>query len=114
MPTVKVTTAAATKSIGVQTAAKSSESFAINAAKIPHSSSSIVASNVQDALEEVVVKLVQFQTQIAVQTTAPTVSVNEGDLWYDTDDDQLYVRRNSTWTEIVQEDLTGDIDGGTW
>jgi hypothetical protein len=63
---------------------------------------------VKDAIEEVA-------TQIAVGTTAPTgATVTEGDLWYDTDDDQLFVRRDSSWTEMVQEDLTGDIDGGTW
>jgi hypothetical protein len=98
----------ASKSFNTQTAAKSVESFTIDSGKIPHSSSNVAAGNVKDALEEVA-------TQLAVGTTAPTgLTVTEGDLWYDTDDNQLFVRRDSSWTEIVQEDLTGDIDGGTW
>ena len=98
----------ASKSFNTQTAAKSVESFTIDSGKIPHTSSSVTATNVQSALEEVA-------TQLAVGAEAPTgVSVTEGDLWYDTDDDQLFVRRDSSWTEMVQEDLTGDIDGGTW
>ena len=98
----------ASKSFNTQTAAKSVESFTIDSGKIPHNSTNITATNVQSALEEVA-------TQVAVGTTAPTgATVTEGDLWYDTDDDQLFVRRDSSWTEMVQEDLTGDIDGGTW
>ena len=98
----------ASKSFNTQTAAKSVESFTIDSGKIPHSSSNVAAGNVKDALEEVA-------TQLAVGTTAPTgLTVTEGDLWYDTDDNQLFVRRDSSWTEMVQEDLTGDIDGGTW
>ncbi len=97
-----------TKSFGSQTVTKTTDSFSINSSSIPHSSTNVTASNVRDAIEEVA-------TQIAVGTTAPTgVAVTEGDLWYDTDDDQLFVRRDSSWTEMVQEDLTGDIDGGTW
>jgi hypothetical protein len=41
-------------------------------------------------------------------------SANEGSIWYDTDDDILYVRRNSTWTKLIQENLDGGIDGGTY
>ena len=97
-----------TKSFGTNTASKTTDSFSINSSAIPHSSTNVTASNVRDAIEEVA-------TQIAVGTTAPTgAAVTEGDLWYDTDDDQLFVRRDSSWTEMVQEDLTGDIDGGTW
>ncbi len=97
-----------TKSFGSQTVTKTTDSFSINSSSIPHSSANVTASNVRDAIEEVA-------TQVAVGTTAPTgETVTEGDLWYDTDDDQLFVRRDSSWTEMVQEDLTGDIDGGTW
>ena len=49
-----------------------------------------------------------------VQDAAPTVGVTEGDLWYDADDDILNVRRDTSWVELVQENLTGGIDGGTW
>ena len=97
-----------TKSFGSQTATKTTDSFSINSGGISHNSTNITATNVRDAIEEVA-------TQVAVGTTAPTgATVTEGDLWYDTDDDQLFVRRDSSWTEMVQEDLTGDIDGGTW
>ena len=98
----------ASKSFNTQTAAKSVESFTIDSGKIPHSSSNVAAGNVKDALEEVA-------TQLAVGTSAPTgVTVTEGDLWYDTDDDIFYVRRDTSWIELVQEELTGNIDGGTW
>lgn len=109
MPSGKVTSNSATKSFGTQNAAKTTDSFSINASAIPVTLASLPSSkNVQAALEEI-------STQVAVQTTAPTgADVTEGDLWYDTDDDQLFVRRDSSWTEMVQEDLTGDIDGGTW
>ena len=104
----KTTSNVASKSFNTQTASKAIETFIINSNKIPHSSSSIIATNVSDAIEEVA-------TQVAVGVSAPTgATVTEGDLWYDTDDDQLFVRRDSSWTEMVQEDLTGDIDGGTW
>lgn len=49
-----------------------------------------------------------------VQNAAPTVGVTEGDLWYDADDDVLNVRRDTAWVELVQENLTGGIDGGSW
>ena len=98
----------ASKSFNTQTAAKSVESFTIDSGKIPHTSSNVAAGNVKDALEEVA-------TQLAVGTSAPTgVTVTEGDLWYDTDDDIFYVRRDATWVELVQEELSGNIDGGTW
>mgnify|MGYP001192322735 CR=1 FL=1 len=101
------TSGVASKSFGVQTVAKSTESFTINSSKIPHSSSNVVATNVQDAIDE-------LGSQIAVGASAPTSSVTEGDLWYDTDDDIFYARRDTAWVELVQEDLTGNIDGGTW
>jgi hypothetical protein len=96
-----------TKSFGSQTVTKTTDSFSINSSSIPHSSTNVTATNVRDAIDEVA-------TQLAVGASAPTADVTEGDLWYDTDDDQLFVRRDSSWTEMVQEDLTGDIDGGTW
>jgi hypothetical protein len=84
------------------------ESFTIDSGKIPHTSDSVTATNVKSALEEVA-------TQLAVGVSAPTgVTVTEGDLWYDTDDDILFVRRDTSWIELVQEELSGNIDGGTW
>ena len=109
MATLKSTTSAISKSLGTQRAAKTNDVFSIAASQISVAASGITATNVKDALTELSGKVPTSQA------TAPTgQAAQEGDLWYDTDDDQLYVRRNSTWTEIVQEDLTGDIDGGTW
>ena len=97
-----------TKSFGSQTVTKTTDSFSINSSSIPHNSTNITATNVRDAIEEVA-------TQVAVGATAPTgATVTEGDLWYDTDDDIFYVRRDTSWIELVQEELTGNIDGGTW
>ena len=109
MPGGNVADKSSTKSFGTQNASKSTDSFSIKASAIPVTLASLPSSKkVQAALEEI-------STQVAVQTTAPTgEDVTEGDLWYDTDDNQLFVRRDSSWTEMVQEDLTGDIDGGTW
>ena len=106
MPTAKVSSNVASKAIGVSQAPKSQEAFQINAAKIPHSSASITANNVQDALEEVA-------TQVAAQTTAPTSAVTEGDIWYDTDDDKLYVRDEDSWNELVSS-VSGTVDGGSY
>ena len=47
------------------------------------------------------------------QTTAPTGgTVIEGDTWYDTDDNIMYVRRDSTWTELITD--ASDVDGGEY
>lgn len=106
MPSAKVTTSSATKAVGTQTAAKSSEAFSINGKKISHSSTSITAKNVSDALEEVA-------TQFARSASAPTISVNEGDIWYDTDDDKIYVRDEDSWNELVSS-VSGTVDGGSY
>jgi len=97
----------ASKSFNTQTAAKSVESFTIDSGKIPHTSSSVTATNVQSALEEVA-------SQLAVGAEAPTgVSVTEGDLWYDTDDDKFYARDEDSWNEVVTS-LSGTVDGGSY
>lgn len=48
------------------------------------------------------------------QASAPTVGVEEGDVWYDTDDDKYYVRKNSAWVEVLDSQSTINIDGGTY
>jgi|TARA_R100001530_G_scaffold1267_2_gene2212 hypothetical protein len=109
MPGGNVADKSSTKSFGTQNASKSTDSFSIKASAIPVTLASLPSSkNVQAALEEI-------STQVAVQTTAPTgADVTEGDLWYDTDDDILFVRRDTSWIEMVQEELSGNIDGGSW
>ena len=48
------------------------------------------------------------------QASAPTSGVEEGDVWYDTDDDKYYVRKNSAWVEVLDSQSTINIDGGTY
>ena len=65
-------------------------------------------TNLQDALEEI-------EHRNFTQAASPTGStVNEGDLWYDSEDDIMYVRNESSWSELVQENISGTIDGGTY
>ena len=102
--TSKVSTSALSKSVATQTASKTTESFSIDSSKITHSSTSITAGNIRDALEEVA-------TQVAVQDDAPTgASVTEGDLWYDTDGNVLYVRVDSAWKNIPNACLLDQDD----
>ena len=64
--------------------------------------------NVQDAISEI-------EHRNFTQAATPTGStVNEGDLWYDSDDDIMYVRSDTGWSELVQENISGTIDGGTY
>ena len=103
--TVKVTTAATTKAVGNQTAAKSSESFSLDTKKIVHNSAGITAKNLSAALDEVA-------GQQAKQASAPGNPV-EGNMWYDTDDDVMYVRDEDSWNEI-HVDGASTLDGGTF
>jgi hypothetical protein len=103
--TVKVTTSATSKSVGTQTAAKSSESFSLDTKKITHNSAGITAKNLSAALEEVA-------GQQAKQASAPLSPV-EGSFWYDTDDDKLYIRDEDSWNEIVSS-ISGTVDGGSY
>tara|TARA_R100001244_G_scaffold128294_1_gene99206 strand:+ start:170 stop:490 length:321 start_codon:yes stop_codon:yes gene_type:complete len=105
MPTVKVTTSATTKSVGTQTAAKASESFSLDTKKITHSSAGITAKNLSAALEEVA-------GQQAKQASAPGSPI-EGNMWYDTDDDVMYIRDEDSWNEIHVSGRS-TLDGGTF
>ena len=72
-----------------------------------NSPSNLAATNIQTAITE-------LDHRIAVGTTPSTSGVyaQDGDLFYDTDDDELQVRRDGAWKEIVIEATTGDLDGG--
>jgi len=76
----------------------------------------ITASNVSDALK-------QLADQNFRSASAPTgANVGEGDIWYDTDDDQLKVYRETSsgtfqWVPIIVGAATGDsdtLDAGTF
>ena len=103
--TIKVTTSATSKSVGNQTAAKSSESFSLNTKKITHDSPGITAKNLSAALDEVA-------GQQAKQASAPSSPI-EGNMWYDTDDDVMYIRDEDSWNEIHVSGRTA-LDGGTF
>lgn len=105
MATVKVTSKATTKSIGTQTAPKATDSFSLDTKKIAHNSSAVTAKNLSDALDEVA-------TQQAKQASAPSNPV-EGNMWYDTDDDVMYIRDEDSWNEIHVSGRTA-LDGGTF
>jgi hypothetical protein len=72
----------------------------------------ITATNIQEALE-------QLADQFFRSASAPTGdSLSEGDLWYDTDDDQLYVYRETS-TNVFEfvplaaaTDTMDNLDGG--
>ena len=78
----------------------------------PHGS--IASTNVQDALNE-------LADNAWRAGSAPTGgAIDEGDLWYDTTNNQMKVYRNSEWELFVLADaLSGDfdtiaMDGGTF
>ena len=70
---------------------------------------SVTATNVQDALE-------QLADQDFRQAAAPTgTTVSEGDTWYDTDDDEFKVYRETStgvfqWAPIMIGTPPGDSD----
>lgn len=69
------------------------------------SGTGLSGTNVQEAIEEV-------EHRKFIQTTAPSgAKVAEGDTWYDTDDDKLYVFHENTWREITVTGVTV-MDGG--
>lgn len=77
---------------------------------------SITATNVQDAIQ-------QLADQSFRQDAAPTgASVSEGDTWYDTDDDEFKVYRETStgvyqWVPIMLGTPPGDsdiVDAGTF
>lgn len=76
----------------------------------PHNT--VTATNVQDALE-------QLADQFFRSASAPTGgNLAEGDLWYDTDDDQLKVYRETSLNNFefvplaAATDTMDNLDGG--
>jgi len=90
------------------------ESYTASIAEITSASSisfdpsgtDITDTNMADALKA-------LEHRSFTGTTAPTGStVGEGDVWYDTDDNQMFVRQDSAWKEVVVGSESGTIDGG--
>jgi hypothetical protein len=71
------------------------------------STSDLTATDLQSAIAA-------LANEKFAQDGTPSGTILEGAMWYDTDDDILYVRRNSTWTKLIQENVDGGIDGGTF
>tara|TARA_B100000214_G_scaffold342339_1_gene290077 strand:- start:599 stop:1009 length:411 start_codon:yes stop_codon:yes gene_type:complete len=68
----------------------------------------ITSSNLQDALKE-------LADQDFRGTSTPTTNVQEGDTWYDTDDDQFKVYRETSsgvfaWVPIMVGNISSDSD----
>lgn len=80
-----------------------------SASLIPYSNSGtdLSAGNVQAAITE-------LAGDSIAQASAPSSGVSEGDVWYDTDDDKYYVRKNSAWVEVLDSQSSFNIDGGTY
>jgi len=79
---------------------------ATNVPVTPHGT--ITATNLQAALE-------QLADQDFRSSSEPTVNVEEGDTWYDTDDDQLKVYRETSvgifeWVPIMIGNISEDSD----
>ena len=72
----------------------------------------MAATTVQGALDEIA-------GDFFVQDCTPSGSqLNEGDLWYDTDDDELKVYRGTTWQTLAGAGGTAEtmltLDGGSF
>jgi hypothetical protein len=72
-----------------------------------NSGTDITATTVGDAIDE-------LAGDAIAQASAPSSGVQEGDVWYDTDDDVYYIRKNSDWVSLLDSQSTINIDGGTF
>jgi hypothetical protein len=68
----------------------------------------VTANTLQGAIEQLAAN--QFKSN-----SAPTVGVDEGDTWYDLDDNQMKVYRETStgvfnWVPLIIGDITGDSD----
>ena len=107
MATLKSTSTGSAKSLGTQRVSKASSSHSIAASQITVSADGVSATNVKDAIEEISAK------SITAQASSPINEVEEGNLWYDTDDDVMYIRDEDSWNEIHVSGRS-TLDGGTF
>ena len=102
---VVISTAEETKTITVSTAIPALDGSVVTVTP----TCTVTATTVQGAIE-------QLAGQDFRQTDAPTGSqVSEGDLWYDTDDNQLKMYRETSanvfqWVSVILGDETTDSD----
>ena len=87
-------------------------SATVGSAIIYEPSGRMESTNVQAALDE-------LAGDYFVQAGTPSGSqLNEGDLWYDTDDDEIKVYRESTWQTLAGAGGTAEtmltLDGGSF
>lgn len=102
-----ISTAAPTDTVTVSTAVPSTVSAASAVACEAHGT--VTATTVQGAIEQ----LADQQFRTAGQPTGSNVA--EGDIWYDTDDDQLKVYRETStnvfqWVAVILGDAASDSD----
>ena len=86
-----------------------------------NSTSGLTASEVQAAIDEIVVRVIALEKRSFVQATAPTLQegASEGDSWYDTVNETFNIYREDSlnpgtfnWGPLIfHSDI---IDGGTW
>ena len=94
--------------LDISTSLGSQEASAINYSPTGR----MAATTVQGALDEIA-------GDYFVQAGTPSGSqLNEGDLWYDTDDDEIKVYRESTWQTLAGAGGTAEtmltLDGGSF
>ena len=109
MATTSVTVTDPIRSVTVTTNALPSTSTVSAASVAVSAHGTITATNLEDALQE-------LADQNFRGTSTPTGdNIEEGDTWYDTDDDQFYVYRETStdtfeWVPVVLGAAGGDSD----
>ena len=90
-----------------------SESNASQIAVQPHGA--VTATNLQDAVQQLADQSFRSDTAPTGSIVAGASTLNEGDTWYDTNDEQFKVYRETStgvyeWVPIIVGDSSGDSD----
>lgn len=96
-----------TTTLTLNTAAVPTATLASSAITFP-GYENITADNIEDAIK-------QLADNFFSQGSTPTTNLNEGDIWYNTDTEQLYAYRETSpgvfeWVPILLGDAGGDSD----
>lgn len=108
-PTRSVTITDRTRSVSVSTEALPSTNTVAASAVSLSAYSPLTATNVEAAIQ-------QLADQNFRGTSTPTGdNIQEGDTWYDTDDDQMYIYRETSsgvfnWVPVLLGAVGGDSD----